>query len=65
MWLAAHHLAEQDGAPIAKLRHEVAELVPGIGERDRRRTLGHAVAGQDLHAIGAGQHVGIEPEGFG
>ena len=60
-----HHLAEQDGAPVAELRHEVAELVPGIGERDRRRALGHAVAGQDLDALGAGQFLGIEPEALG
>jgi hypothetical protein len=60
-----HHLAEQDGAPVAELGHEVAELVPGVGERDRLRAFGHAVAGKDLHAFGAGQFGGIEPEEFG
>ena len=35
---AIDHLAQQDGAAIAELRHEVAELVAGIGERDRLGT---------------------------
>jgi hypothetical protein len=60
-----HHLAEQDGAPVAEPRHEVAELVPGVGERHRLRAPGHAVAGQDLDALGAGQLVGVEPEALG
>ena len=50
----AHDLAEQDRAPVAELRDKVAELVTGIGERDWRRTFGHAVPGQDLDALGAG-----------
>ncbi len=29
------HLAEQDGAAVAQLRHELPELVAGIGHRDR------------------------------
>ena len=62
---ARHHLAEQDGTAVAELWHEVAELVPGIGERDRRRALGNAVAGKDLDALGAGQFVGVEPEALG
>ena len=33
--VAAHDLAQQDGAAIAELRHEVAELVAGIGKRNR------------------------------
>ena len=60
-----HHFAEQDGAPVAQLRHELAELVPGIGERDRRRPLGHNIAGQDFHPFGAGQRRGVESELFG
>jgi len=38
-----HHLAEQDSTAVAELPNEVAELVPGIGKRERRRSLGHAV----------------------
>src|SRR5688500_4387290 len=36
--------------PVAELRHELAELVPGVGERDGLRALGHAVAGQGSRA---------------
>ena len=43
----------------------MAELVPSIGERDRRRAFGHAVPGQDLDALGAGQLLGIEPKARG
>ncbi len=43
----------------------MAKLVPSIGERDRRRAFGHAVPGQDLDALGAGQLLGIEPEARG
>ena len=38
------------------------ELVPSIGERDRRRPIGDAVPGQDLDALGAGQLLRIEPK---
>ena len=40
------HLAEQERAPVAELRHEAAELVAGVGLRDRRRSRGHDVAGE-------------------
>ena len=63
--VSPHHLAEQDGAPVAELRHELAELMPGIGEGDRLRTFGHAIAGQDLHTLRADQTVGIEPQALG
>src|SRR5580692_11503141 len=46
-----HHLPQQVGAAVAELRHEVPELVPGIGDCQRLGPLGHAVAGQDLHAF--------------
>ena len=59
---AIDHLAQQDGAAIAELRHEVAELVAGIGERDRLGAGGEAVAGQDLDGLRRRQHVGIEAE---
>jgi hypothetical protein len=53
-------LAKQDGTAIAELWHEMAELVPCIGECDWRRTLRDVVAGKDLHALAARQFVGIE-----
>ena len=34
-------LAEKDGAAIAELRHEVAELMAGIGQRDRLRAVAY------------------------
>ena len=48
----ADDLAEQDRAPVAELRHEAAELVPGVRERDRLRALGQRVAGEHLRALG-------------
>ena len=59
--VAPDHLAQQVGAAVAELRHEMPELVPGIGERQRLGPLGHAVAGQDLHALRAGQRSGSSP----
>ena len=55
-------LAEQDGAAVAELGHEMAELVAGIGHRDRIGALGDALSGEDFSAFRALQHVGIEPE---
>ena len=55
-------LAEQDGAAVAELRHEMAELVAGIGHRDRLGAVGEAVAGEHLDALRAGEPVGIEAE---
>ena len=55
-------LAEQDGAAVAELRHEMAELVAGIGHRDRIGAVGNPLAGQDLGALGALEQVGIEAE---
>ena len=60
--VAVDDLAEQDGAAVAELRHEVAELVAGIGKRDRLDAMGDAVAREDLHALGARQRLGIEAE---
>ena len=50
---AIDHLAQKDGAAVAELGHEVAELVAGIGERDRLRAHRQAVAGQDLDGLRA------------
>ncbi len=55
-------LAEQDGAAVAELRHEMAELVAGIGHRDRVGAVGEALSGEDFRPFRAIQHVGIEPE---
>ena len=35
------HLAEKNGAPVAELRHELAELMAGIGHGDRVGTARH------------------------
>ena len=56
------HLAEQDGAAVAELRHEMAELVAGIGHRDRLGAVGHPVAGEDLGALGAIEQLRVEAE---
>ena len=40
----------------------MAELVAGIGHRDRLGAVGDALAGQDLGAFRALERVGIEPE---
>ena len=60
--VAVDDLAEQDGAAIAELRHEMAELVPGIGHRDWLGPLRQPVACQHLDALGRGQPVRLEPE---
>ena len=56
------HLAEQDGAAVAELRHEMAELVAGIGHRDRVGAVGEPLAGEDFGAFRAVEPVRIEPE---
>ncbi len=56
------HLAQQDGAAIAELRHEMAELVAGIGHRDRVGAVGDAFSGKDLGALRGRQQVRIEAE---
>ena len=42
--VAVHDLAKEDCAAIAKLRNEIAELMPGIGHRDRLGTRRNDVA---------------------
>ena len=56
------HLAEQDGAAVAELRHEMTELVAGIGHRDRVRAVGNALAGEDFGSLRAIQPIRIEAE---
>ena len=58
----ADNLAQQDGAPVAQPRHEMAELVARIGQSDGLGPFRHAVAGQHRHTVGTGQLGGIEPE---
>ena len=55
-------LAEKNGPAITELRHEVAELVAGIGHGERLAELGHPVARKDRHALGRRKQSGIEPE---
>ena len=45
---ARDEFADQHRAPVAQLRREMAELMPGIGERQRFGALGHQVAGEDF-----------------
>ena len=54
--------AEQDGPAVAELGDEMAELVAGIGHRDRVGAVRQALSGEDFGAFRALQHVGIEPE---
>ena len=42
---------QQEGAAVAKLRREAAELVAGVGLGDRLGTLRYLVAGKRRHAV--------------
>jgi len=55
-------LAKQDGATVAELRHELAELVPGVSHRDRFRGLRHTLAGKDLEPFRPGKPRRVETE---
>ncbi len=52
--MAIHHLAQQQGPPVAKLRREAPELVPRIDLRQRRGPVGHRVAGEYIRIRPAG-----------
>ena len=56
------HLAEQDGAAVAELRHEMTELVAGIGHRNRVGAVGDPLAGEDFGAFRAIQPIRVEAE---
>ena len=56
----SNHFTQQVGAAIAELRHKIAELVSGIGLRERLRPFGYAVACQDFHASSARQSVRVQ-----
>jgi len=51
---AIHCLSQQNGAAVAKLRHEVTELMSRIGHRDRLQTRRDNIPGKPLC-----QHLGI------
>ena len=59
------HLAQQDGAAIAELGDEIAELVAGIGLGEGLRALGHRIAREHRDAFGGGQPGGVEAELLG
>ena len=44
--VAVQDLAKEDCAAVAKLRNEIAELMPGIGHRDRLGARRNDVAGK-------------------
>src|ERR1700719_1626005 len=44
--VAVHDLAKEDCAAVAKLGNEIAELMPGIGHRDRLGAWRNDVAGK-------------------
>jgi hypothetical protein len=45
------HLTEQDRAPVAELRHEVAELMSRVGRRNRRRARRQRIAGKQRRQV--------------
>ena len=59
---AVDDFAEQDGAAIAELGHEMAELMPGIGHGDRIGAVGEALSGENFGPFRALEHIRIEPE---
>ena len=56
--VGGHDLSKQDGAAVAQLRHEAAELVPGISLGQGRRALRHGIARQHLDR----QRVSVQPQ---
>ena len=62
---AVDHLAQEQSPAVAKLGHEAAELVAGIGLRQRRRSLGDLVAGKDARAPLAIERGAIKPQFLG
>src|SRR6185312_7319577 len=55
-------LTEQDGPAVTELGHEMAELVAGIGHRNRVGAVRQALSGEDFGPFRALQHVWIEAE---
>src|SRR4051812_30162964 len=52
----------QSGAPVAKLRNEMPELVSGIGEGDRLGSVGEPLASEHIDVFGTGEPIRIEAE---
>ena len=62
MFEASPSVAQQVSAAVAELWHKMPELVPGISLSQRLGSLGHSVAGQNLHSLRAGQLVRIQAQ---
>src|SRR5207248_4242882 len=56
------NLAQQDGASVTELRHEMTELVTGIGRCYRHRIRWKPIAGENRDALRRCQRVGIDAE---
>ena len=55
-------LAEEDSAAVAKLRNEIAELMPGVGHRDRLCAQRRDVAGEHHRQLVRFEAFRIDPE---
>ena len=53
--------AEEDGAAVAELRHEVPKLVSSVGERDRLGMLRHTFSAKNLDALRLASQSGLRP----
>ena len=60
--VGAGQFAEQQRAPVAQPRDEAAELVAGVGLRYRRGAVRDQIAGQEPHALGGPQPVGLQAQ---
>jgi hypothetical protein len=59
---AVQHLAQKNGAAIAKLRNEIAELMPGIGHRDRLGARRRHIAGEHRRELVRIETARIDPQ---
>ena len=55
-------LAEQKRAPVAQSRYEAAELMPGIGLRDRSSTARHQISDQETETLRTPQPIRVETQ---
>jgi hypothetical protein len=60
--VTGHHFSQQVGAAVAELRDEMTRTGGRHRPAPEARTLGHAVAGQDLHALCARQCIRIQTQ---
>ncbi len=60
--LAVDDLAQQDRPSVAELRHEIAELVAGIGHGDRHGAGRHDIAGQDRRQPAGIGKIGLDAQ---